>query len=59
MTEWATLTPDGRTLRVRHEKDTWIAKCNDVEEARNELLDVAADRGDSRRRDRHRSFAST
>lgn len=41
MTQWSTLTPDGRTLYVRRENDTWIAKCDDGEEARHELLDVA------------------
>jgi hypothetical protein len=50
MKDWATLTPDGRTLCVRREQDTWIATCGDGDEARNELLDVAlieAIRGDA------------
>jgi hypothetical protein len=41
MTQWSTLTPDGRTLCVRREKGTWIAKCGDADEVQDELLDIA------------------
>jgi hypothetical protein len=41
MTQWSTLTPDGRTLCVRREKGTWIAKCGDADEVQDELLDFA------------------
>jgi hypothetical protein len=41
MTEWATLTPDGRTLRVRRVRGAWVAWCDEGEKAEDELLDIA------------------
>jgi hypothetical protein len=41
MSEWVTQTPDGLTLRISREKDSWIVSCDDGDEARSEVLDVA------------------
>jgi hypothetical protein len=41
MPEWVTHTPDGFSLRVRREEATWIVRCGEDEEVRDELLDVA------------------
>jgi hypothetical protein len=39
--EWSTYTPDGRPLKVKRERDAWVAQCGHGRPARNKLLDVA------------------
>jgi hypothetical protein len=39
--EWSTYTPDGRPLRVKRERNTWVAQCGRGRPAQNKLLDVA------------------
>jgi hypothetical protein len=41
MTEWVTHTPDGLRLHIHREQERWIVRCEDGDEIRRELLDVA------------------
>jgi hypothetical protein len=41
MTEWVTHTPDGLRLHIRREQERWTVRCEDGDEIRRELLDVA------------------
>jgi hypothetical protein len=41
MTEWVTHTPDGLTLHISRERDTWIVQCENGDKVRSEVLDVA------------------
>jgi hypothetical protein len=41
VSEWVTHTPDGLTLRISREEESWIVTCDDGDEARSEVLDVA------------------
>jgi hypothetical protein len=34
MTEWVTHTPDGLTLHISRERDTWIVQCEDGDKVR-------------------------
>ena len=41
MTKWVTHTPDGLRLQISRERDGWLVRCEDDEEIRSEVLDVA------------------
>ena len=41
MTSWITRTPDGLRLHIRRERDCWLVRCENGEEIRSEVLDVA------------------
>jgi hypothetical protein len=41
MTEWIMCTPDGLRLHVIREQDRWLVRCEDGDEIRSEVLDVA------------------
>jgi hypothetical protein len=41
MTEWVTHTPDGLMLHISRKRDRWIVRCEDGDEVRSEVLDVA------------------
>ena len=38
---WTGLTPAGQRLVVERERDEWVVRCDDSEETRGNLLDVA------------------
>jgi hypothetical protein len=41
MTEWVTHTPDGLRLHISRKRDRWLVRCEDGDEVRSEVLDVA------------------
>jgi hypothetical protein len=38
MSDWVTHTPDGLTLHISREEDSWAVTCEDGDEARSEVL---------------------
>ena len=41
MSEWVTHTPDGLTLHISRERDSWTVQCEDGDKVRSDVLDVA------------------